>query len=222
MPPHSTAESAPSPPKREPMPSPAKGGGQEDQRELRRRVTHLVVMQHGLHGSERDLEHFERLFALHFREEGVYVHCGQCNAETFFQTYDGVDQGGERLANEVQALAKEMPNLRKFSMVGHSLGGLYNRYCIGLLYARCFFKDVEPVVSDSSRAFRWVCVDADAHCGVVCVELRDARDATSGDPPSAPRLVQLHLERRVSQGPEQVRTEAPLLSDMLRNNPDIS
>lgn len=145
MAPHSTAEPAPSPTSGE-----SRAG--VDKKAERAAATHLVVLQHGLLGSESDLEHLEQLLALHLRADGVYVHCGQSNAEKFFQTCDGVDQGGERLANEIQALAADMPSLRRFSMVGHSLGGLYNRYCIGVLYARGFFKDVEPVVRGAAIA----------------------------------------------------------------------
>lgn len=112
----------------------------------RQQATHLVVLQHGLHGSEFDFEQFELRLAQHLGPHGVFVHCGKRNAETFFQTYDGVDQGGERLADEVMEVARDMPRLRKFSFVGHSLGGLYGRYCIGVLFSRGFFDKVEPVV----------------------------------------------------------------------------
>ncbi|RLN97070.1 hypothetical protein BBJ28_00013630 [Nothophytophthora sp. Chile5] len=111
--------------------------------------THLVVLQHGLLGSSRDFAQFEGLLQSQFREDDVYIHSGECNAGSFFQTYDGVDLGGERLADEVQELAKQMPNLRKFSMIGHSLGGLYNRYCLGVLFARGFFANIEPMVCNS-------------------------------------------------------------------------
>ncbi|RLN26010.1 hypothetical protein BBJ28_00015623 [Nothophytophthora sp. Chile5] len=113
--------------------------------------THLVVLQHGLLGTSRDFVQFEGLLQSQFREDGVYIHSGECNAGSFFQTYDGVDLGGVRLADEVQELAKKMPNLRKFSMIGHSLGGLYNRYCLGVLFSRGFFANIEPMVCSSDN-----------------------------------------------------------------------
>ncbi|KAG6611108.1 putative alpha/beta hydrolase [Phytophthora cinnamomi] len=109
------------------------------------RATHLVVLQHGLLGSKHDFARFVDIFRAQFRADELYLHAGESNATSFFQTYDGVDQGGERLADEVQQLAARMPKLQKLSMIGHSLGGLYNRYCIGLLLARGFFDSVEPV-----------------------------------------------------------------------------
>lgn len=126
-------------------------------------ATHLFVLEHGLHGSDQDFSNFEKLLVEHLAKESVHVHCATSNAATFFQTYDGVDHGGERLADEIQALAKRMPNLKKLSLLGHSLGGLYNRFCIGVLFARGFFVDVEPVVSSAlmtdeciySIAMRW-------------------------------------------------------------------
>ncbi|KAF4316004.1 hypothetical protein BBI17_008913 [Phytophthora kernoviae] len=109
-------------------------------------ATHLAVFQHGLLGSKRDFGRFVETFRSQFHVDGLYLHSGESNDNSFFQTYDGVDQGGERLADEILQLAEKMPNLRKLSMIGHSLGGLYNRYCIGVLLARGFFDKIEPVI----------------------------------------------------------------------------
>uniref|UniRef100_K3X862 DUF676 domain-containing protein n=1 Tax=Globisporangium ultimum (strain ATCC 200006 / CBS 805.95 / DAOM BR144) TaxID=431595 RepID=K3X862_GLOUD len=108
-------------------------------------ATHLVVLMHGLHGSDQDFTNFQKLLVEHFAKESVYVHSATSNAATFFQTYDGIDTGGERLAQEIQDIASQMPQLSKFSVIGHSLGGLYSRYAIGILFARGFFVDVEPM-----------------------------------------------------------------------------
>lgn len=113
-------------------------------------ASHLLVLQHGLHGSEHDFANFVLLMREHLAHESVYVHSATSNAASFFQTYDGIDMGGVRLADEIQALAARMPKLTKLSLLGHSLGGLYNRYCIGVLFARGFFANVEPVVRPSS------------------------------------------------------------------------
>lgn len=109
-------------------------------------ASHLLVLQHGLHGSEHDFANFAHLIREHLTAEGVHVHAAARNAATFFQTYDGIDQGGERLADEIETVAARMPNLRKLSLLGHSLGGLYARYCVGVLLSRGFFARVEPVV----------------------------------------------------------------------------
>ncbi|DAZ96400.1 TPA: hypothetical protein N0F65_012481 [Lagenidium giganteum] len=108
-------------------------------------ASHLVVCQHGLHGSDADFVHFVRLLHEHLAHADVFVHSATCNAQGFFQTYDGVDTGGQRLADEILGLSKRMPNLTKFSLIGHSLGGLYSRYCLGILYARGFFQNVQPM-----------------------------------------------------------------------------
>lgn len=64
-------------------------------------------------------------------------------------TYDGIDLGGERVAQEVEDYVKKLEGdgtkLKKFSMVGYSLGGLIGRYTLGLLYSRGYFDKFEPV-----------------------------------------------------------------------------
>ncbi|KAG2768303.1 hypothetical protein PC129_g14907 [Phytophthora cactorum] len=109
------------------------------------RATHLVIFQHGLLGSKHDFARFVEIFRTQFQNDELFLHAGESNATSFFQTYDGVDQGAQRLADEIQQLAAKMPKLQKLSMIGHSLGGLYNRYCIGLLLSRGFFDKVEPM-----------------------------------------------------------------------------
>lgn len=64
-------------------------------------------------------------------------------------TYDGIELGGERLAQEVEdrldGLAREGHTVRKLSVVGYSLGGLIARYALGLLYVRGWLDRLEPV-----------------------------------------------------------------------------
>ncbi|POM59615.1 Cytochrome Oxidase Biogenesis (Oxa1) Family [Phytophthora palmivora] len=95
--------------------------------------------------TKHDFARFVEIFRSQFHADELYLHTGESNATSFFQTYDGVDLGGERLADEIQQLAAKMPKLQKLSMIGHSLGGLYNRYCIGLLLNRGFFDKIEPM-----------------------------------------------------------------------------
>lgn len=70
------------------------------------------------------------------------------NAGSF--TYDGIELGGERVANEVEARLEELKQnghtIKKFSITGYSLGGLVSRYAIGLLYHRGVFEQIQPVV----------------------------------------------------------------------------
>ena len=63
--------------------------------------------------------------------------------------YDGIDVGGERVAQEIeeklQELAHDGHDIKKLSMVGYSLGGLIARYAIGLLHSKGWFEKIEPV-----------------------------------------------------------------------------
>lgn len=71
----------------------------------------------------------------------------QSNKEA--STYDGIDWGGERVADEVQEeierLAGEGTKVTKLSVVGYSLGGLVGRYLLGVLHQRDLFKTITPV-----------------------------------------------------------------------------
>jgi hypothetical protein len=68
------------------------------------------------------------------------VHIAVCNAsQPRFGgnlTHDGIDSGGERLAREIRACIEnqECRKLHYISFVGNSMGGLFSRYAIGILY----------------------------------------------------------------------------------------
>lgn len=114
----------------------------------RAKATHLVVFQHGLLGSDQDFANLKELFDRHLGQDLVYAHIATCNATSFgnvFQTCDGIDCGAERLATEIIRVAATLPRVTRFSIVGHSMGGLYARYCVGVLYSRGFFAKIEPM-----------------------------------------------------------------------------
>ncbi|KAL6126918.1 hypothetical protein ACLB2K_074963 [Fragaria x ananassa] len=92
---------------------------------------HLVVMVHGIMGSQSDWKFGAEQFVKMLPDK-VLVHCSERNASIL--TLDGVDVMGERLALEVGELVQRKPNLRKISFVAHSVGGLVARYAIGRLY----------------------------------------------------------------------------------------
>lgn len=87
-------------------------------------------------------------------EDKLHVLVAKHNAGSF--TYDGVDTGGERVANEIEQkldeLDKDGYNIEKISVIGYSLGGLIARYAIGLLYYRGVFERIQPVVSRMVRS----------------------------------------------------------------------
>ncbi|EPQ56502.1 DUF676-domain-containing protein [Gloeophyllum trabeum ATCC 11539] len=64
-------------------------------------------------------------------------------------TYDGIDWGGERVAEEIYAKVEKIENdgkkVSRLSVTGYSLGGLVARYVIGILFQRGFFNEVTPV-----------------------------------------------------------------------------
>lgn len=51
-----------------------------------------------------------------------------------FATYQGIDTCGQRLADEVRAVAAAHPSLTRLSVVAHSMGGLMARYALGALF----------------------------------------------------------------------------------------
>ena len=85
---------------------------------------HLIVLQHGLYGSE------DNLIVLAEQIQSVasdaLVHLAASNDGR--RTRDGIAAGGSRLASEIRQITDRHPSLEKLSLVGNSLGGLYVRY----------------------------------------------------------------------------------------------
>lgn len=68
---------------------------------------------------------------------------------TSWGRYDGIEIAGERVTQEIEDaledLARHGQHIKKFSMVGYSLGGLVARYAIGLLHSKGWFDRLEPI-----------------------------------------------------------------------------
>ncbi|WJZ98885.1 hypothetical protein VitviT2T_017378 [Vitis vinifera] len=92
---------------------------------------HLVIMVNGIVGSAADWKYAAEQFVKKLPDK-VIVHRSECNYSTL--TFNGVDLMGERLADEVLAVVKRWPEVRKISFVAHSLGGLVARYAVARLY----------------------------------------------------------------------------------------
>ncbi|CAL1714629.1 unnamed protein product [Somion occarium] len=79
--------------------------------------------------------------------ETVHILVVETNTES--STYDGIDWGGERVAEEIRAESKRLEaegkTVTRFSVTGYSLGGLIARYVIGILHQQQFFDKVTPV-----------------------------------------------------------------------------
>lgn len=67
--------------------------------------------------------------------DGVQVRVLVSDANAQENTYDGIDWGGERVAqeilDEVEKVATEGGKVTRLSVMGYSLGGLIARYVIG-------------------------------------------------------------------------------------------
>jgi hypothetical protein len=56
-------------------------------------------------------------------------------ANSYIQTLHGIDVVGRRLAEEVQQVIQKTPILKRISFLAHSLGGLFARYAIVVLFS---------------------------------------------------------------------------------------
>ncbi|KAG1907847.1 putative serine esterase-domain-containing protein [Suillus fuscotomentosus] len=113
---------------------------------------HLLVLIHGMWGNPSHLAHVNKII----REVKGEVEDGDVKLEVLVaetnkdeSTYDGIDWGGERVAEEIRQktadLEKEGRKVTRFSVTGYSLGGLVARYVIGVLHQSKFFETVQPV-----------------------------------------------------------------------------
>ncbi|OAK95461.1 lipase/serine esteras-like protein [Phaeosphaeriaceae sp. SRC1lsM3a] len=111
------------------------------------KADHLCVLVHGLWGNPEHLKQVSTTLRERFPEDKVEILVAKRNAGSF--TYDGVDTGGERVANEVEQKLEELAqnghDIKKISVIGYSLGGLIARFAIGLLYSRGVFETIQPV-----------------------------------------------------------------------------
>jgi len=113
----------------------------QNNEKLHQEKDHLVVLVHGLDGNSNDL-YYIRL-KLESKFPTLLVHCASSN-DGFLKTHDGIDNGGKRLAKEIEEILEKHKHINKFSIIGHSLGGLYARYCLGLLYEKNIFENILP------------------------------------------------------------------------------
>ncbi len=98
-------------------------------------------------GNPSHLSYLESSLREKFPENQLHILVATSNSGSF--TYDGVELGGERVAQEIEDMLEELgrngQHIKKLSIVGYSLGGLVARYAIGLLYSKGWFDKVQPV-----------------------------------------------------------------------------
>eukprot|EP00008_Paramoeba_atlantica_P009376 CAMPEP_0201491218 /NCGR_PEP_ID=MMETSP0151_2-20130828/28999_1 /ASSEMBLY_ACC=CAM_ASM_000257 /TAXON_ID=200890 /ORGANISM="Paramoeba atlantica, Strain 621/1 / CCAP 1560/9" /LENGTH=331 /DNA_ID=CAMNT_0047877475 /DNA_START=54 /DNA_END=1046 /DNA_ORIENTATION=+ len=115
--------------------------------------SHFVVLSHGVEspfGSLCDMDFIVEAL----RKKEIFKNAKIISTQVNIgASGDGIDIGGLRIADEIESVVNQAitsPNYdgRKFlfSFIGHSLGGLYGRYCMGELYRRGLFDSIlEPV-----------------------------------------------------------------------------
>lgn len=89
---------------------------------------HLVVLTHGIMGTGEDLGYLASLL----ETSGCSVLRSVANEN--FKSLRGFKTGGEELASEIVKCIAGNNKLTRLSVVGNSLGGLYARYAMKILY----------------------------------------------------------------------------------------
>lgn len=89
---------------------------------------HLVVIAHGIMGKRTDLNY------LAGKLEAVGFHVLRSGSNELAKSLVGVEVAAKRLQAEIEDEISQKSEIRKISFVGNSLGGLFVRYVVKLLY----------------------------------------------------------------------------------------
>ncbi|CAJ1938621.1 unnamed protein product [Sphenostylis stenocarpa] len=93
---------------------------------------HLLVLVHGILASTGDWTYAEAELKRRLGKNYlIYV----SSSNTYTKTFTGIDGAGKRLAEEVLQVVKKTKSLKRISFLSHSLGGLFARYAIAVLYS---------------------------------------------------------------------------------------
>ncbi|CAI0444780.1 unnamed protein product [Linum tenue] len=93
---------------------------------------HLLVLVHGILASPNDWTYVQADLKKRLgRNFMLYA----SSSNTFTKTFGGIDEAGKRLAEEVKQVVSKTESLRRISFLAHSLGGLFARYAIAVLYS---------------------------------------------------------------------------------------
>ncbi|XP_057949719.1 putative lipase YDR444W isoform X2 [Malania oleifera] len=93
---------------------------------------HLLVLVHGLVASPSDWTYIEAELKRRLGRN-FFIYVSSCNMYT--KTLAGIDVAGKRLAAEVMQVVQKTESLKRISFLAHSLGGLFVRYAIAVLYS---------------------------------------------------------------------------------------
>ncbi|XP_025621871.1 uncharacterized protein [Arachis hypogaea] len=93
---------------------------------------HLLVLVHGIMSSSSDWTYTEAELTKHLGKNFL-IYASSSN--TYTKTFSGIDEAGKRLADEVMQVVKKTKSLKRISFLAHSLGGLFARYAVAVLYS---------------------------------------------------------------------------------------
>ncbi|XP_011045931.1 PREDICTED: uncharacterized protein LOC105140696 isoform X2 [Populus euphratica] len=93
---------------------------------------HLLVLVHGILASPSDWTYVEAELKRRLGRNFL-IYASSCN--TYTKTFSGIDGAGKRLADEVMRVVQKRESLKRISFLAHSLGGLFARYAISVLYS---------------------------------------------------------------------------------------
>ncbi|TXG47573.1 hypothetical protein EZV62_026867 [Acer yangbiense] len=109
---------------------------------------HLLVLVHGIMASQSDWTYVEAELKRRLGRNFL-IYASSCNSYT--KTFTGVDGAGKRLADEVMQVVKKTESLKRISFLAHSLGGLFARYAVAVLYSPTALDSGEPVDLSNSK-----------------------------------------------------------------------
>ncbi|ESQ33964.1 hypothetical protein EUTSA_v10007940mg [Eutrema salsugineum] len=107
---------------------------------------HLLVLVHGILASPSDWLYVEAEMK---RRLGRRFLIYASSSNTFTKTFGGVDGAGKRLAEEVRQVVQKSKSLKKISFLAHSLGGLFARHAVAVLYSAAMSQDSDGAISIS-------------------------------------------------------------------------
>ncbi|XP_062012996.1 putative lipase YDL109C isoform X2 [Rosa rugosa] len=112
---------------------------------------HLLVLVHGILASPSDWTYVEAELRKRLGRSFL-IYASSCN--TYTKTFAGIDGAGKRLADEVMQVVQKTDSLKKISFLAHSLGGLFARYAISVLYRPTDIPNSPLVNSKATHSLR--------------------------------------------------------------------
>jgi hypothetical protein len=111
---------------------------------------HVIVVMHGMWGTTNHMNEIVQTIQMKYPQSILY----NCPVNTFFYTFQGIDICGLRLKQDLQQFLSNWKKdhdgssedeINSISFIGYSAGGLFNRYCVGLLFQENFFQTIKPI-----------------------------------------------------------------------------